>query len=344
TSSYLAQQDSSQKQGTFDLTKSPTVIPTNTPVPTAGVTVNPTQGVSVTVSPEPTKASDNEWYECEVESDLIYYKNSPLAKEIILDIPGYGKIAVVSYSQAPNTYFLSSSTFPIKDRSGLAKKLKEAYNGDFTLLDKADTLSTWLLQSVFYEAPLSGQIWSNPCYITGSSPSLYLYPSATTTITVFPNLPVTYSYPSLNEENTWQLSGVEKSTIRLYYEYNKSKVTLSSNEQGYIIEKEIVEKQIKKLSVQLQLTDKETNDLIIDVRNTLVDIKDDDYRYLKVSIANRSEVDDKLPVTITPKPDTFHRIHLVLTPLKEYATITPPIITPLNRDGFTVMEVGVSIK
>ncbi|MBI3443589.1 hypothetical protein HY008_02875 [Candidatus Woesebacteria bacterium] len=52
------------------------------------------------------------------------------------------------------------------------------------------------------------------------------------------------------------------------------------------------------------------------------------------------EIDEKLPMTISPKPDIFHRVHLFLTPLSQPINILQPTIVPLDRNGFTAVELG----
>ena len=58
---------------------------------------------------------------------------------------------------------------------------------------------------------------------------------------------------------------------------------------------------------------------------------------------NEQEVAEKLPLTISPIPDTIRRIHLLLSPQRATSKPVVPVLSPIVRNGFTVMEVGVAV-
>ncbi|MBI3443586.1 hypothetical protein HY008_02860 [Candidatus Woesebacteria bacterium] len=192
-----------------------------------------------------------------------------------------------------------------------------------------------------------------PVRISGPSPSLYLYPKQLTTVTISLGSPLTYTDPTVNN-NSWSIlsqpdgtlseSGIKnyESWEKLYYEYDKRKITFTEPSEGFVVKRGEWEAEVRNIASHLKLTSKETEDLVTDVRNTLIDVKDSPY--LKISFVDRKEIDEKLPMTISPKPDIFHRVHLYLTPLSQLINILQPTIVPLERNGFTALELGVAAK
>jgi hypothetical protein len=184
------------------------------------------------------------------------------------------------------------------------------------------------------------------CYITGTSPVLYLYPEKPTQVTVQTTAPLTYTDPS-TIRNTWSVLAHPDGSITssnthdrpyIYYEYNHHEVAVSTPEEGFIVEKKNWEKKVHSLATTLQLTEAETTSLVSEIQTVISSFSE--ANYLKLSIANQKEINQKLPLTISPIPNKIYRIHFAITPLKTNKIIKEQPIEPITRKGFTVVELG----
>lgn len=253
----------------------------------------------------------------------------------------------------------------------------------FQTIIRNNELDTWAQKSnIFPQLSLAGfdyVFWglgstTSPAtkadcpYISGNSPSLYLYPEKDMEVTVSVGGSVSYAYPSFSfylPYPSWNVlakpdgrlseSGIRnyESWKRLYYEYNKSKVQFTEPKEGFVVKRDEVESFIQDtLAPRLGLLPNEIEDLVVDVKNALVDLIKDSpcvkdcplQEYVKISFVEQQELDDKLPVTITPRPDTFHRVHLLLTALAEDTQLLAPPLAKLTRPGLTVLELGASTQ
>lgn len=92
----------------------------------------------------------------------------------------------------------------------------------------------------------------------------------------------------------------------------------------------------------MQLTSHETEDMVIEVRNTLLEYTQP-YSYITVRLADSEELDQKLPLQIKPQPEHLTRVHLLLQPITTYVRLNPPSLTPIQRTGLTVLEIGARL-
>ncbi|MCL5433019.1 MAG: hypothetical protein M1524_02790 [Patescibacteria group bacterium] len=186
------------------------------------------------------------------------------------------------------------------------------------------------------------------CYISGGSPSLYVYAILKTPLSIALPGSESYSYPSTTNR-LWNVTAYkdtisigERNYSRLYYEYDKNKIKFIKPKDGFIIKSNNWESFIRNnLSLKINLNTKETEDLIVDARNALTDIEINNYPYMKISFINKTELNKKLPLNFVPQPDKIYRFHLLLTPLKSYVYSPEPKLDKIDRKGFVVLEIGV---
>jgi hypothetical protein len=175
------------------------------------------------------------------------------------------------------------------------------------------------------------------CRITGSSPKLFVYNIDKTQISV--HAPVTYADPPLIN-NTWNVTG----NTSLYYEYDSSKVRLQPSSYGYVLAAQTWENFMKNtLSPQLTLNAQETNTLIADIKNELWKVKNQ-YKYVVLTQVTEETLNTHLPLTLHPIPQTFHRVHFIVTPTNIKETMEAPQLHPITRNGYTIIEVGATLK
>ncbi len=190
------------------------------------------------------------------------------------------------------------------------------------------------------------------CYITGTSPVLYLYPEKETTVTVQTHAPLTYTDPQ-TVNNTWVVTADPLGMISsdtnfrrpyLYYEYDKNDVSFTESKEGWIISKEKYESFIRETFANVVgLHEKETQTMINEIRNVLADTNASSLPYLKVSVVPLGEVTTKLPLSISPEPKRIYRLHLGISLLEKKENSKEPTLQKIIRDGFTAVELGVHL-
>lgn len=346
-----------------------TVLGSSTKKDLAQIQINPYYPtITQALSPSPTKNADTinepsvvtspiispveitqEAGECDMEGELAQNENlrqiineGRVGQEFTLELPDLGNITIVSYAPYVQSFFLKSSSFVVQDMVDLRNKLEESYKknpGAFADSPLAYYgLGSWNLRGF------------TSCYITstGISPAIFIYSEKPQNVGITLLASLTYSDP-LTINNKWDILLDKKGLLYdqhynkrdyLYYEYDASKVIFKEQKEGYVVRKGGWEKVAENITSQLELNEKESQALFFDIKNALPKVKTE---YMKISLIDEDEINQKLPLQITPQPETIHRIHLLLTPQDKQQSIISPVIKPLSRDGFTLIELGVAI-
>ena len=175
-------------------------------------------------------------------------------------------------------------------------------------------------------------------------PIIYLYPTEQTE--VFVKLPkkdnITCSYPKYIDgwNVTAQPNGdlVDNETGRnlysLYYE-SENDVDFKVTEEGFVIKGEDSAEFLEEKLVLLGLTEREAEEFIV---YWLPILEANKYNYIR--FATEEEINENMPLEITPTPDTVIRV------LMEYKGLNKPIevkeqelVSP-ERTGFVAVEWG----
>lgn len=188
---------------------------------------------------------------------------------------------------------------------------------------------------------------SSRCYISGVSPSLFLYPQKKSNLTVtFPST-TTYTYPGATK-NTLTVSASSNGLLTqanntynyLYYEYSQA-VSFTTPKTGYLVETKTVDDWIHTvLAKQAGLNNQETKQIITEVTNALRNVNSE---YIKISFANEQELDTKLPLTFTPSFTTVNRLHLLITPMSVQQDLMPQTYPTIQRHGSYAVELGARL-
>jgi hypothetical protein len=190
-------------------------------------------------------------------------------------------------------------------------------------------------------------------YLTGSSPYLFLYPSSPMEISIKPYFNLLNPYPHPDSDGSWTFNvnpdgtmylkkGMKTAFPYLYYEHDR-KLNFDRQYTGWVTNKNGWNNLLADISYKLGLNSKEKGALIADFKATVEKIKVD-HSYLFISLVDREEIDQKLPLSINPAPDSFTRIHLFIIPLSEKFPVNPPVMTPIKRAGFTALEIGAYLE
>lgn len=254
-------------------------------------------------------------------------------------VPGFGKAKFDAY-------------FRIKDGAipdvikNCSKPTSSAGGGgeQEIVIPKTETKKTLQLKAFkIIEKPASTSWLSPYC-----KPAVYLYPEKTSYISVKLNPvgPITYSDP-LYEKTGWGViadpTGIilynDKSYDYLYYETQIPDGKIKRPKDGYVVETKNLSSFFEKILPSLDLNDKETKQF-------------SDY-WLKalpkspfyfVGVVSKADLDLISPLSINPNPKNIIRVTLYFEPLDQKITASPPVVSKIERNGFTVVEWGGIFK
>lgn len=174
-------------------------------------------------------------------------------------------------------------------------------------------------------------------------PVIYLYPTETTEVTVKVGRPknLTHTYPKY--ENEWKVianpngdltdTKTGRSLYCLYWE-GKNIIKPTMNE-GFVVKGEdTISFLEEKLSI-LGLNEREANEFII---YWLPKLEPNKYNYIRFQ--TMEQIEENMPLEITPKPDSTIRIVMEYKALEEPIEVKEQQLSTPQRTGFTAVEWG----
>jgi len=174
-------------------------------------------------------------------------------------------------------------------------------------------------------------------------PIIYLYPEKETKVSVELTAAdrITCSYPKY--EDAWNVLAqpdgnltdlkTGKSLYALYYE-NVSNVNFRTDD-GFIVKGEDSAAFLEEKLAVLGLNDREAEEFIV---YWLPKLEANRYNYIR--FADQQEIEENMPLKITPKPDTEIRVLMLYKGLDQPKEIKEQKLIPQTRTGFTVVEWG----
>lgn len=172
-------------------------------------------------------------------------------------------------------------------------------------------------------------------------PVIYLYPETVTDCTVTVDYsPFTYTYPTYNDG--WEVTAypdgrlINKAdgTEHYYLFWEGGARPIWEFESGFVVKGSETESFLREKLAYLGLTPREYNDFI-----TYWVPKMQNSPYNLIMFADE-QYEELAPLTVTPEPDSVVRVHMVYMPLDEPSEVPEQELTPMERDGFTVVEWG----
>lgn len=187
---------------------------------------------------------------------------------------------------------------------------------------------------------------NNPCYLTGLSPTIFIYSENPTVFTVSPSN-VVYSDPLLHR-GTWTITANKTGVLTfenftknfLYYEFNPN-ITFERQNEGFVVRKSELEYLFKKLAAKMKLNDKETTRLEFELNHALAS-SNPAKQYIKASLVPTGELNAKLPLAVSPQPQHINRYHFLLERLDSNIEMNEPTIKTVIRGNSTLVEIGAS--
>jgi hypothetical protein len=196
---------------------------------------------------------------------------------------------------------------------------------------------------------LAPQVASAAGYLTPyCKPAIYLYPEENMPIhvQVFPVGKMTVTipkYPSTGWNVFAYIDGtlnVQNSTYDyLYYEAEIPDSAIVKPDTGYVIAKKELPTFVPDLLKKLGLNSKERAQFTEYWTTVLPDAA-----FYKISVIPQPNLEAITPLAIYPTPKTVIRVSLYFEALDQFETVQPPVIIPVSRVGFTVVEWGGMFK
>lgn len=179
-------------------------------------------------------------------------------------------------------------------------------------------------------------------------PAIYLYPEKETQVSVqvHPAGKFTYTNP-LYPQNGWTVTASPDGSITsssklfpyLYYEADIPSLLIEKPQNGYVVSKDKIKMFLSNLLPELGLNEKESSEMSTYWGTALPASP-----YYFIGIIPENTLESIAPLSILPQPSTVIRISLYFQPLEQEITVSPPVITPRTRNGFTVVEWGGVVK
>lgn len=189
-------------------------------------------------------------------------------------------------------------------------------------------------------------------YIGSGSPFIHIYSKSPTEMKVRLPESVTYADPVFSSEKTWSFIASREKTLtladglakeKLYYEYNKEalnsvKSSLINSNEGFLVNKNKLSEFADLVAAKAGLNLEERADLLVEIKR---EARKQTGEKLKIGLLDRNTVDELLPVTITPQPQSYSRMLFYLTSANTKEKLREPSIQKVERGGdLVVVELG----
>ena len=179
------------------------------------------------------------------------------------------------------------------------------------------------------------------CFEAPKKPIIYIYPEKEMEVDITLGHPenLTTTYPKY--DNGWHVvaspDGNLKYNNRNYYSlyWEGKNYQDEVREDGFIVKGSEVAKFLEEKLAILGLSEREANEFII---YWLPQLEVNEYNYIR--FATSEEIEEYMPMTVTPQPDSIIRILMAYKPLDEPIKVKEQKIESPSRTGYTVVEWG----
>jgi hypothetical protein len=182
-----------------------------------------------------------------------------------------------------------------------------------------------------------------PGYTDVAKPIIYIYPEQETKVTVKVGNPqnLTCTYPKY--EDSWEVIAkpngdlIDCKTGRdLYALYWEGINTVKPNmEEGFVVKGEDTIEFLEEKLEALGLNEREANEFII---YWLPKLESNKYNFIRFQ--TEEEINNNMPLEITPEPDTVIRVVMEFKALEEPIKVQEQQLETPKRTGYTVVEWG----
>jgi hypothetical protein len=175
-------------------------------------------------------------------------------------------------------------------------------------------------------------------------PMIYIYPEKDmdVEVTLGNSELITTSYPKYN--NSWKVFARKDGYLEyegrtyygLYWEGKNHKVKVE--EDGFVIKGEDTSKFLEEKLEILGLNEREINEFIV---YWLPKMEHNKYNYVRFE--TKEEIDEYMPLEISPKPESVIRVYMNYKALDEKIEVKEQKLEKVERKGYSVIEWGGSV-
>lgn len=180
--------------------------------------------------------------------------------------------------------------------------------------------------------------------ISVEKPVLYFYPVQPTQVSLQLNVngELTFTYPKY--ENGWNFQADPNGNLTmngesyryLFWESNyKVQSGFEKNEDGFCVAKEDVVSFLDEKLTEIGMNGVEKADFITFWAPRMLE-----NNFALIRFMQNEACDEFAELDISPKPDHVNRFYVVWSSSSSELNLNPQTLTPLKRDGFTVLEWG----
>ena len=106
---------------------------------------------------------------------------------------------------------------------------------------------------------------------------------------------------------------------------------------GWSVKKENIEKFLSQKADEIGMNDSEKSEFVRYWTKTVTDYPATDFR---IYFLQNEEVDEYVKLKVKPKPESWNRIQIVITPTRPNTNSTPYELKKIKRQGLTLVEWG----
>lgn len=183
-------------------------------------------------------------------------------------------------------------------------------------------------------------------YPIAAKPVIYLYPTQATDVTVKLKYKgqLAYTYPQYDHIiEGWRVIARPDGTLTnladnreysyLFWEGKEYDLKIDES-RGFVVKGSETREFLQTKLAELGLIPREYNEFIV---FWLPKMEHNPYNFIQFV---GEEYTSSAPLTISPKPDSMLRVFMAYKPLDSFRHVTPQVIQPFVRKGFTVVEWG----
>ncbi len=182
-------------------------------------------------------------------------------------------------------------------------------------------------------------------------PVIYAYGSTGNgfEIGIQPKGEFTFTYPIISSQNSWTGTitadgiAIEKKVFPyLFYESKMTNLNFlqeNNSFEGSVVSKEQVVSFLENSLTDLNLNNQEKTDFITYWAPRMIN-----HDRVFIQFWTKSDYDIISSIDVSPKPDNIGRVFMTYAPLNANQKViaTPQVLTPIQREGFTIIEWGGS--
>lgn len=184
-------------------------------------------------------------------------------------------------------------------------------------------------------------------HIVTASPWIHLYSNEPTeySVSIDPVGGVSYVQPAFTRalQQTWDITTSTDKPTSLFWEYNRFnmlrayEVYLQKNPQsndGFVVATTQLKDFMGGLSLKMGLNSVETQSVLAELNRQSMRF---DSPFVHIKFVDQGFLDESIPLSVTPQPESVHRIYFELKPLSHFEKVSTPSVPYIKRTAHSML-------